>query len=72
MQINNQHLSALRPRMAVRQEHGPGAYAPATGQYEELIVFGARTGKVEHVHEGEPLPSAPLGFTWRQVVEEDC
>ena len=58
--------------MAERQEHQPGLHAPATGHYEELNVFGTRTGKVEHVHEGEQLPSAPRGFTWRQVAEEDC
>jgi len=58
--------------MAERQEHQPGSHAPATGHYEELNVFGSRTGKVEHVHEGEQLPSAPLGFTWRQVAAEDC
>jgi len=49
--------------MAERQEHQPGLHAPATGHYEELNVFGTRTGKVEHGHGGEPLPSAPLGFT---------
>ena len=58
--------------MAERQEHQPGLHAPATGHYEELNVFGTRTGKVEHVHEGERLPSAPRGFTWRQVAGEGC
>ena len=58
--------------MAERQEHQPGSHAPATGHYEELNVFGMRTGKVEHVQEGEPLPIAPRGFTWRPVAEEGC
>jgi hypothetical protein len=58
--------------MAERQEYQPGSHAAATGDYEELNVFGSLTGKVEHVHEGEQLPSAPRGFTWRQVAEEDC
>jgi hypothetical protein len=58
--------------MAERQEHQPGTHAPVTGQYEELNAFGTRTGRVEHVHEGELLPSAPRGFTWRQVTEEGC
>jgi hypothetical protein len=38
--------------MAEQQEHQPGAQAPETGHYEELNVFGSRTGRVEHVQEG--------------------
>jgi hypothetical protein len=49
-------------------EHLPGTPAPATGHYEELNVFGARTGKVAHVEEGEEMPSAPRGFTWRRIT----
>jgi hypothetical protein len=58
--------------MEERQEHQPGAHAPSTGHYEELNVFGSRTGRVEHVREGKPLPHAPRGFTWRQIEEEGC
>jgi hypothetical protein len=58
--------------MAERQEQKPDTQAPATGYYEQLNVFGTPTGKVEHVREGERLPSAPRGFTWRQVAEEGC
>ena len=36
--------------MADRTEHQPGAYAPITGHFEELNIFGSPTGKVEHVH----------------------
>jgi hypothetical protein len=58
--------------MAERQEHQPGTHAPATGHYEELNVFGSRTGRVEHVEEGARLPPGPRGFTWRQIDEEAC
>jgi hypothetical protein len=43
---------------------------PATGHYEELNVFGSPTGRVEQVPEGERLPSAPRGFTWRRIAEQ--
>jgi hypothetical protein len=43
-----------------------------TGHYEELNVFGSPTGKVQHVHEGERVPDAPRGFSWRQIEEEAC
>jgi hypothetical protein len=32
-----------------------------------LNVFGSRTGRIECVMEGEPLPDAPRGYLWRQV-----
>ena len=57
--------------MSSTHEHKPGDSAPATGHYEELNVFGSHTGKTAHVTEGEPLPGAPRGFTWRRVVRED-
>jgi hypothetical protein len=56
--------------MAERQEHPPGAHAPVTGHYEELNVFGSPTGKVEHMKEGDLLPSAPRGFGWRLIVDD--
>jgi hypothetical protein len=49
-------------------EHRSGDHAPATDHYEELNVFGTHTGRVEFVREGEPLPAAPHGFTWRRQV----
>ena len=55
-----------------KAEHQPGDHAPVTGRYEELNVFGARTGNVHHAREGEPLPSAPRGFLWRRIEDDDC
>ena len=62
----------LQPSMAERQEHQSGVHAPSTGHYEELNVFGTRTGRVEQVREGERLPEGPRGFTWRQIEDEGC
>jgi hypothetical protein len=45
----------------------PGAPAPATGTYEEHNVFGTRTGNRVDVNEGDPMPPAARGFTWRRV-----
>jgi hypothetical protein len=53
--------------MADRQEHTPGTRALVTGHYEELNVFGSPTGKVKNVQEGERLPHAPRGFSWRHI-----
>ena len=44
--------------------------APATGNYEELNVFGSHTGKVVYVAEGDQLPPAPRSFTWRRMRRE--
>ena len=52
-----------------RDEHLPGERARCSGRYEELNVFGARTGMVHYAREGEPLPSAPRGFTWQPLTE---
>lgn len=57
--------------MTYRPERAPGDIAPTTGKYELLDVLGSRTGTIEHVKEGEPLPAAPRSFTWRHVVESD-
>ena len=59
-------------RMSDDQEHRPGDCTPVTGRYEELNVFGTPTGKIEHVREGERLPHAPQGFSWRQMEENTC
>jgi hypothetical protein len=53
-------------------EHRPGEPASRSGQYEELNVFGSRTGRMAHVEEGKELPGAPRGFTWRHVEPECC
>jgi len=50
----------------------PGEAARHTGEYDELNVFGSRTGWSFYVREGEPLRSLPRGFTWRRVNQEDC
>jgi hypothetical protein len=55
-----------------REEHQPGTRAPMTGHYEEMNIFGSGTGRIEHVREGELLPRAPRGFSWRPVEEEHC
>ena len=55
-----------------REEHQPGTRAPETGLYEELNIFGSSTGRVEHVREGERLPLAPRGFTWRHLEDDGC
>lgn len=46
-------------------DYPPCVTAPVAGHYGELNVFGAHTGRVAEVQEGEELPSAPRGFTWR-------
>ena len=48
-------------------EFSPGQRASAGGPYEELNVFGTRTGKVVDVHAGETFPAAPRGFSWRSL-----
>lgn len=48
-------------------DFGPGQPAPDAGPYEELNVFGTRTGKVIDVRHGETLPAAPRGFSWRSL-----
>jgi hypothetical protein len=55
--------------MPCDKEHNPGDRAPATGDYEQLNVFGTPTGWVVHVREGEPLPAAPSHHTWRRMTE---
>jgi hypothetical protein len=54
------------------KDHDPGDEAPRTGHYAEVNIFGTHTGRTVHVHEGEPLPSAPRGFAWRGVILDDC
>jgi hypothetical protein len=51
-------------------EHLPGERSPTAGRYAEMNVFGTPTGKVVRTEEGEVLPLAPRGFTWRRVLQE--
>ena len=53
-------------------EHQPGEQAPSTGHYEELNIFGTRTGRVHIVRKGDRLPAAPRGYLWRRIEEEAC
>ncbi len=41
--------------------------APSAGTYEERNVLGTLTGTRVTVAQGEVLPAAPRGFTWRMV-----
>jgi hypothetical protein len=50
--------------MRAKRHHVPGEPAPATGDYEQQGVFGAATGVRVTVPAGQPLPAAPIGFTW--------
>ena len=58
--------------MRKNNEHLPGDAAPTTGGYEELNVFGTRTGKLILVTEGDALPRAPRGFTWRPLDQRSA
>ncbi len=48
-------------------EYPPGLRAPSTGTYEQRNVLGTPTGVRIAVSQGEVLPAAPRGFTWRRV-----
>jgi hypothetical protein len=41
--------------------------APSAGTYEQRNVLGTPTGVRITVSQGEVLPAAPRGFTWRRV-----
>jgi len=49
------------------REYPPRMQAPSAGIYEERNVLGAPTGVRISVAQGEILPAAPRGFTWRMV-----
>jgi hypothetical protein len=51
----------------------PGSAAPTSGTYCLLNVFGAVVGDPVRVPQGNHLPPAPRGFTWRlvQKVHQD-
>ena len=56
----------------VPREYLPGERAPGAGRYEELNPFGAPTGKVALMKEGDELPAAPRGFVWRPLSERSA
>jgi hypothetical protein len=39
---------------------------PHTGVFEEINIFGARTGQA-FVTKGDMMPAAPRGFAWRPL-----
>jgi hypothetical protein len=41
--------------------------APSTGTYEQRNVLGSPTGVRISVSQGDVLPAAPRGFTWRLI-----
>ena len=49
-------------------EYRPGEPVPGAGVYEELNVFGSPTGRCAVMAEGEELPAAARGFTWRPLT----
>ena len=53
-----------------RVEHRPGEPASCKGRSTEHAVLGSPTGKVVEVEQGEELPIAPRGFTWRHVPSD--
>ena len=52
-------------------EYAPNDNAPASGRYELLNIFGTPTDEGVSVSEGEPLPAAPLGYSWRLVANDE-
>ena len=50
-------------------EYQPGERAPAAGSYEQLNIFGSRTGTVVTMLAHGLLPGAPRGFTWRLLPD---
>jgi hypothetical protein len=49
------------------REYPSGVRAPTTGTYEQRNVLGTLTGVRVTVAQGDVLPAAPRGFTWRVV-----
>ncbi len=49
------------------RECAPGMRAPSAGTYEERNVLGSPTGIRVTLAQGDELPAAPRGFTWRIV-----
>jgi hypothetical protein len=53
-------------------EYPPGKRAPVAGDYQELSALGTPTGKLALMTEGEPLPPAPRGFSWRLLSQRSA
>jgi hypothetical protein len=50
-----------------RNDLEPGEPVPQAGVYQECNVFGTPTGAIAVMNDGEQLPAAPRGFTWRPL-----
>jgi hypothetical protein len=46
--------------------------ARLAGRYDELNLFGTRTGRTAEVHRGEQLPVRPRSYTWGHVPALEC
>ena len=57
--------------MLRRSEYAPTDNAPASGRYELLNIFGTPTHEAVSANEGERLPAAPLGYSWRLVADDE-
>lgn len=51
-------------------EYIPGESAEVSGTYELLNFAGTPTGQTVAVEEGQALPPAPLGWTWRLIPDD--
>ena len=72
IQINGWKLRSCHTAPMDSNDHLPGEPARHTGEYQELNVFGASTGRSVYADEGKPLPKLPLGFMWRHVPTLEC
>lgn len=50
-----------------KSEHSPGEFAPASGDYEQINIFGLPNGIRTSLALGQMLPLAPVGHRWRPV-----
>jgi hypothetical protein len=57
--------------MPILSDLDPNDYAPASGRYELLNVFGTETGESVSVAEGDQLPATPIGFSWQLVALDE-
>jgi hypothetical protein len=61
--------STLRCSMSTNDDHRPGLPAPKAGVYRLLNVFGGAEDRRVEVRQGQPLPTAPRGHSWRLESE---
>ncbi len=63
----NVKFAPKKTRDVTEREYPPGTQAPVGGTYEQRNVLGSPTGTRVTLDQGEMLPAAPRGFTWRMV-----